>query len=95
MFCGQEVGSAGRYEVGVVDCDVRMMLQENSLVRRLREVLRSVEAVERVAVVDVDVDVDIKADVELRIDHVNASISSRMMECMRRCVLLCRVLSNK
>jgi hypothetical protein len=82
IFCGQEFGNAGRNDVGEVDCDVSITPHENCSTRRWREVVNKVDAVARLLPVEV-VEVEL-----LRIDHTNASISSSMIEWMRRCVLL-------
>lgn len=88
MFGGQLTGNAGRNDEGVVDWDVRIAVQDSWVVRRRRVEVRCVEAVVR-GLDDGDV------DLEARIEWMNASISSRRMEWMRRCILLCFVLSNK
>lgn len=64
-----------------------MAAQESWEVRRWIQDVRSVDAVARGLV--------LAAVADPRIDHVNASMSSRMMEWMRRCRLLCRDESNK
>jgi hypothetical protein len=89
IFGGHDAGSAGRCELGVVDCDVRITLHENCFVRRCSAVVSCADALDTAFVAAA------LETVALRIDHVNASMSSKMMEWMRRCMLLWRVWSNK
>jgi hypothetical protein len=94
MLAGHEVGIAGRKDVGVVEWDVKMIAAEKRVCKWLREDVKSVDAVVR-AVFEFEYVVGFVIDLEERMDHVNTSTSSRMMEWMRRCMLLCRVPLNK
>lgn len=71
----------------MVDCEVRIAVQDRRVVRRWRVVDMWEDAVVR--------ELDVDEDLEARIEWTNASASSRMIEWIRRCILLCFVLSNE
>ena len=85
MPCGHDVGTSGRYVEGVVEREVNMVAQEKRDESLEREDVKCVDAVDSV----------VDAFVAFRRSHVKASMSSRMIEWMRRFILLCFSLSNR
>jgi hypothetical protein len=72
---GQDIGIAGRKELGVVEREVVTIPAEKVVVRECKEEVSIAEAAVRL-----DLEFSVDADVEFRIDHTNASMSSSMTE---------------
>jgi len=86
---GQDVGIAGREEDGVVECEVRIALQERRVASFVRVEVKCVEAVWRgLGTADVG-GLRVVEGLE-RICEVKTSTSSRTMAWMRRFVDRCR-----
>jgi hypothetical protein len=81
---GHEIGTAGRNIDGKVECEVKIVALER------REVRREMREVNCVDAVDSKLDGLSGMEGVFRIDQTNASISSKMREWMRRCMLLWR-----
>lgn len=84
--------------MGRMDGDVRMMLQDSKRDSFVSEAVSSRECAVSGLVAFLEAEFDVEVDGvawEERRSHVNASMSSRISEWIRRCALLCAVLSNR
>lgn len=93
---GHEVGSAGRKAVGDVECEVSIVAFSNRAARLWRYVVRRVDAVDRGfgSAIALECEEELEFEAFL-ISDANVSISSRIIECTRRCILLCLSSSNR
>ena len=91
---GQDAGSAGRNATGRTEGEVRMVLQDSNVERFLISVVSALDAAASGLLLLLLVEAE-EVECAARKDHVNASTSSRIREWMRRCMLLCRVSSNR
>ena len=90
---GQEIGSAGRKAVDRMEGAVKIVLQESRVTSCVVSVVSDFELIER-GFVTIAFEGEVE-ECKARKDQLNVSISSRIREWMRRCVLLWQVVSKR